>query len=275
MLTREHYILGRRRIRRVLDYLEQHLDEDCVSLASLADIAHLSRYHFERTYRQKVGETPMSTLRRLRLARARQILQAGTARSITDVALQAGYGSIAAFSRAFSRAFACAPSAVETVTTPFAPAPVALDIVEVPALPVWRLPFSGPAAEVFPAGDELSWHMARSGARAWRHWVVHPDGWIDPARWSTTWVRMWHCVPRAGQPPQVPGAEQGTLPGGMYARFRFVGETPIEVPELIARVHADTAWRVVEGPMLRHFPNVPDYAPPSERCSLFFLPLAR
>lgn len=111
-LTVEGFALKIARIRRVLDYLGTHLDED-VSLQQLADVACLSASQLERLYAAKVGEPPMATLRRLRLKRAyEQIRNAHFSgeRSLMEVAMEAGYASHPAFTRAFTRQFGHAPS---------------------------------------------------------------------------------------------------------------------------------------------------------------------
>ena len=50
---RQEYIS---RINRVLDYIEQHLDQD-LSLEILAGVANFSRFHFHRLFRALMGET--------------------------------------------------------------------------------------------------------------------------------------------------------------------------------------------------------------------------
>lgn len=271
-LSRERFLLDRRRIRQVLDYLEHHLDDENMALGSLADVANLSRYHFERIYLARVGEPPGTTIRRLRLARAYRALLDGSAHSITDLAVQAGYGSLAAFSRAFARAYAMAPSAL--AQQPPAPTGAPTEIVRLPAVPIWRLPYSGPAREVFAAGEEFSWLLARGGARHWRHWTVHPETWVDPAQEPARWVRMWHCVPQGGLPPRLPGVEDAFLPGGTYLRVRLSGTQAPDFSALAARLPAETGWQLVAGPVVRHFPQISHHRPPSERCVLFHLPVA-
>jgi AraC family transcriptional regulator len=87
------------RVQRVVDYLHDHLDEK-FDLDRLAGLAHLSPYHFHRTYRGLLGETVYDTIRRLRLRRA--ALDLFDARiSIERAAARAGYTSQAAFTRAF------------------------------------------------------------------------------------------------------------------------------------------------------------------------------
>ncbi|MDX3905849.1 MAG: AraC family transcriptional regulator [Pigmentiphaga sp.] len=102
--TRNHY---ERRLEPVLAWLAAHPDEDA-DLYRLAELACLSPYHFHRVYRAMVGETVAATVQRVRLLRASAELQAGS-RSLDQVARRAGYGSTAAFSRAFGTAFGMPP----------------------------------------------------------------------------------------------------------------------------------------------------------------------
>lgn len=97
------------RLRRYLDLLVESLDED-VSGTEIARRAYLSRYHFDRVVRAAVGEAPGALRRRLLLERAAWRLTRSES-SATDVALEAGYDSLGAFTRTFGRAFGAPPSA--------------------------------------------------------------------------------------------------------------------------------------------------------------------
>lgn len=77
-------------------------------IKDLAGIAGMSRGRFIDAFRQVVGQPPTAYLTEWRLALARVELRAG--RSVKSVAASVGFGSAAAFSRAFSRAFGYAPS---------------------------------------------------------------------------------------------------------------------------------------------------------------------
>lgn len=75
----------------------------------LARQAYQSRTQFHRLFRTVVEETPAGMRRRLLLERAAyQLGHTGT--SVTDVALDANYGSLEAFTRAFRKAFRTSPS---------------------------------------------------------------------------------------------------------------------------------------------------------------------
>jgi AraC family transcriptional regulator len=103
--TRDSYA---ERIDRVLKHVAEDIDRRH-SLDDLAEVACFSPFHFHRIYRGVTGETVEETVRRLRMHRAAYELNA-TALAMERVARRAGYGSGAAFSRAFKLQHGVAPS---------------------------------------------------------------------------------------------------------------------------------------------------------------------
>ena len=83
----------------------------------LARKAYQSRTQFHRLFRTVVEETPGAMRRRLLLERAAYQL-AHTGMSVTDVALDANYGSLEAFTRAFRKAFRISPSLYRRMRDP-------------------------------------------------------------------------------------------------------------------------------------------------------------
>src|SRR5213082_4119087 len=79
--------------------------------------AYQSRTQFHRLFRTVVEETPGAMRRRLLLERAAYQL-AHTGMSVTDVALDANYGSLEAFTRAFRKAFRISPSLYRRMRDP-------------------------------------------------------------------------------------------------------------------------------------------------------------
>ncbi len=75
----------------------------------LPRLAYKSRTQFYRIFHALIEETPGEIRRRLLLERAAWRLSRTTA-SITEIALEADYGSLEAFTRAFRRAFGPSPS---------------------------------------------------------------------------------------------------------------------------------------------------------------------
>jgi AraC-like DNA-binding protein len=76
---------------------------------SLAQVAGMSRSAFSARYHETVGQTPMRSLRRLRMHRAAIALVTTGPQSVAPLAYKMGYGSEAAFNRAFSQEFGCPP----------------------------------------------------------------------------------------------------------------------------------------------------------------------
>lgn len=75
----------------------------------LARNAYRSRTQFYRLFRAIVAETPVAMRRRLLLERAAWQLSR-TQLPVTEIGLNAGYGSLEAFTRAFRKAFGVSPS---------------------------------------------------------------------------------------------------------------------------------------------------------------------
>lgn len=71
------------------------------TLDLMAELAHLSRSALTDRFRRIVGGSPMQTLREVRMKRARELLN-DPQWPVTRVAFEVGYGSVAAFSRAFA-----------------------------------------------------------------------------------------------------------------------------------------------------------------------------
>lgn len=98
------------RLRSLLDLVLGSLDEPGADGRLLAERAHFSRDHLDRLLAGATGERPVALRRRLLLERAAWQLRTGAV-SPSDAAAAAGYGSLAAFSRAFARAHGLPPSA--------------------------------------------------------------------------------------------------------------------------------------------------------------------
>ena len=95
------------RLERVVTYISQHLDQD-LEVNQLAEVAHFSPYHFHRIYREMMGEPVNATVRRYRLNHAAGAL-ISTEQPILTIAKNVCYGSVEAFSRAFSKAYGFTP----------------------------------------------------------------------------------------------------------------------------------------------------------------------
>ena len=107
------------RMLKVLLYIQQHLDEE-TPLDELARVAAFSPYHFHRIFRGMLGESVKEHIRRLRLERAAMRLKhADTA--ILAIAVEAGYESHEAFTRAFKARMGRTPSLFRSQSSPLPP----------------------------------------------------------------------------------------------------------------------------------------------------------
>ena len=97
------------RLGEILDLVEGSLDEPELSGDDLAGRAYLSRFHFDRLASAALGEAPGAFRRRVLLERAAYRLTCSADRVI-DIALDAGYASPEAFTRAFVRAYGLPPT---------------------------------------------------------------------------------------------------------------------------------------------------------------------
>jgi AraC family transcriptional regulator len=97
-------------VNKALWFVESHSAEP-VSLDDVATVAGVSRYHLTRAFHSALGVPLVRYLRGRRLSEAARSLANG-APDILSVALEAGYGSHEAFTRAFREQFGVTPEAV-------------------------------------------------------------------------------------------------------------------------------------------------------------------
>lgn len=95
-------------VSRALDAIHDHPDHAWTT-RGLAAVATMSRSTFNERFSRSVGQPPMAYLARVRMDLARTLLRDGSA-SVREIGRQVGYGSEAAFSRAFAQANGLPPS---------------------------------------------------------------------------------------------------------------------------------------------------------------------
>jgi len=97
--------------------LTEALDDHALSGDDLAARVHLSRFHLDRVIAAIAGEPPATLRRRVLLERAAYRLDT-TELPVLDVAVEAGYASHEAFTRAFARAYGVVPKEWRRHPTP-------------------------------------------------------------------------------------------------------------------------------------------------------------
>jgi AraC family transcriptional regulator len=94
--------LDHARMRRVLDYIDQNLEEE-FTINDLAQVAHLSEFHFARMFANTIGMPPQRYVSQRRLESAKKMIGAGRL-PLSEIAFRSGFSSQASFTRAFRRA---------------------------------------------------------------------------------------------------------------------------------------------------------------------------
>lgn len=250
------------RIQRVVDHIQENLDGD-LSLEVLAGIAHFSPYHFHRQFRAWTGVGVGRLVRLLRLRWAASQLALNPERSVTAIALESGFQSTDAFSRAFREASGRSPTA-------FRRSPVwsnselidfqerlqehsmntNVEIIDFPATRLAAVEHRGPMEQEYAAIARLiAWRRANgvSPDRGKTFSIQH----VDPAAVAPENYRIDICVSFDGPIGENPqGVIAKEIPGGRCARLRHSGSRDyISEADYLYRI-----WLPGSGEELRDFP---------------------
>jgi AraC family transcriptional regulator len=95
-------------VERVIQAMHDKL-EDPFGLSSMAKVAFLSRFHFNRTFRRVTGIPPTRFLYALRIATARRLLLQ-TQMRVIDICYEVGYNSLGTFTRRFTELLGASPA---------------------------------------------------------------------------------------------------------------------------------------------------------------------
>jgi len=82
-------------------YIENHYDEE-ISLSKLAELCHLSVFHFSRQFKLISGKSPHQYLINCRLEQAKALLRT-TNKPVTEIAIESGYKNASTFTAAFKQ----------------------------------------------------------------------------------------------------------------------------------------------------------------------------
>lgn len=102
-----------RGVAQVVGHIEAGIDQD-LRLASLADVAGMSVYHFARSFRETAGVSPHAYVLSRRIRRSQELLQWGKG-SLAEVAIACGFSSQAHFTTAFQRSVGVTPGAYRQI----------------------------------------------------------------------------------------------------------------------------------------------------------------
>jgi AraC family transcriptional regulator len=96
------------RLARVVEYMSVHFAEP-LTLDELAAEACISKFHFTRLFRRKIGQTPHGLLTKIRLETARRLLITSDM-PISEIGKACGYPDSSNFSSSFAARHGVAPS---------------------------------------------------------------------------------------------------------------------------------------------------------------------
>jgi AraC family transcriptional regulator len=99
-------------LRKVQDHVREQLAEE-ITVEALAELVHLSPFHFSRVFKQATGLSPLQYVTRERVTLAQQLIRE-TSRSLIDVGLEVGYSSPSHFAKVFRRVTGVTPTEFRT-----------------------------------------------------------------------------------------------------------------------------------------------------------------
>jgi len=173
-------------VEKALWFIENHFAEP-IGLEDVASVAGVSRHHMARAFGAATGRPVMRYVRGRRLTEAARALAAG-APDILSVALEAGYESHEAFTRAFRDQFGATPEKVRATRCL-----ATLSLVEpLRMTDIQTLPLSPPRIETRPplliAGLSERYEGTNAGMPAqWQRfvpWIGHVPGQIGQATYG-------------------------------------------------------------------------------------------
>lgn len=279
-MTHEDY---RERIDAARRLLEERLDDD-VPLNEVARAAHLSVFHFHRLFRGLTGETVREHVRRLRLERAAHHLTRSD-RDVLDLALDAGYASHEAFTRAFKRRFGVAPSVfrqerreVIAATWPSEELDVDVQIKKRDGAHVAFVRHVGPYNEVGEAWKDLmkwGWSKMMFG-KPETFALCHDDPEVTPPEQ----VRYDACMVVDEKTKPKGAVQMRDIPGGTYAvcvhegSYEGIGRTYAALCAAVADGPiGGRRWQLAEPPSIETYLNDPRKTKPEDLRTEVWMPV--
>ncbi|MCG7625774.1 AraC family transcriptional regulator [Epibacterium sp. Ofav1-8] len=258
-----------KRMKRALDHIDQHLD-DQLDLEAVSAVAAFSKFHFHRQFAATFGLSVHSYVQLSRMKRASFRLAYRDDQSVTQIAMDAGYDAPDAFARAFRRRFGQSPSSFRNAPD-WEPWLVAFEALtnarsklmqrkfnasdvttkEVDSIPVAIMEHRGPPTEIGATIQRfIAWRKANG---------------LSPQTSET--FNIFHSDPRTTDPRDYrldlcagtervfdaheQGVASGTIPGGRCAVLRVVGNSDDLEP---AALYLYRDWLPESGEEARDFP---------------------
>ena len=233
-------------MKRVLDYIEEHLKDDrqgVLDNATLAQIAGYSEYHFLRLFRQVVRLTPADYIRKRRISEIVRHIGEST-RPMSDIAFEYGFNSKENFTRAFKKEHRILPTEFRTANCSlrlfesFEPEPsVIRPEVSMGYLSDFTLlaySFEGDAPPHF-------WNQYNAEKRSLRLSGGATVEDFGAMRWNSKTKRLDYYIGIRAEEAKgdVSGTERIRIAGGLYAIFDTV---PTGQHDFVATIRATWDW---------------------------------
>ena len=106
-------------IERVIAEMRSTTD-GALSLEEMSEVAHMSPYHFARTFRKITGISPGGFMTSLRIERAKRLLL-GTDLKVGEVCFEGGYNSLGTFTTRFTQLVGLSPARLRQLPAEAAP----------------------------------------------------------------------------------------------------------------------------------------------------------
>lgn len=270
------------RLARVTAYIHDHLDEP-LDIHRLAEVAHLSPYHWHRVYHALHGETLAATVRRLRLHRASGYL-ATTGLAVSVLARRCGYPNAQSFTRAFRGAYGMSPAQYRqhgqhrafqlSQAQPMA-AGYAVALQQVPAMHLAGLTHRGSYMRIGKAFEATQTRVAAQGLmRPDTRWlaVYHDDPFAVPEAQLRSQAGLSLPPGTAAQPP----LETFSVGGGLCAVLRHQGPYATmraAYQWLYGRWLVDAGHEAANLPVFEEYLNNPRDTAPADLLTDIYLPL--
>jgi len=103
-----NYNTAKKNLNKVIEYLRDQYDAN-YSLEEAAQIAHLSPYHFIRTFKAFTGKSPYEYLILVKLNKAKELLSSNKS-SITEICFKCGFNNLSNFINCFKKKVGVSPS---------------------------------------------------------------------------------------------------------------------------------------------------------------------
>lgn len=97
-------------VNDIIHYLEKHHTEE-VSLSTLSQTLYISPTYISRVFKEETGESPINYLIKLRLTRAKELMESETDITVKEAANLVGYNDAYYFSKLFKKYYGKPPSA--------------------------------------------------------------------------------------------------------------------------------------------------------------------